>query len=438
MVRAIRSVMTWILFVLVLFIGPAIFIKSRVVDSEIEYMRYVSDTFLDRVSAKGTLTYDDYLIYADSIAKLNRGYEVQALHRSYIETPYYDFLSANEIVAYYAARNIRNNIEPEQDLNVPTVQEEKPLTLQEESNATVLSALTGEYVPLPDEESIPNQVTYTAVRPNQIVYENEPLITVCLEESPLGYQYIVADAVAVTVVGTRTVELTVNGVPTGAVVSVTVYPRRVHCDNGHTYVCTKEVITNKESTGIWSGCPYCSIEVKMIAFVPTNIVTQVGTDLLTAGLRCQVTYMDGHIEEVLPNAEGFATDYDASYCGTQQVNVSYKGVIQGGLTVTTKGGTCVTCGSECSSRNYADYRLEKHCEQCLSGFPFFFGQTYVEESVTTMGEIEQLLQQDGEYPLSRNSYLELSLYQTGKTSFFDYKEGMLVYRCGTVIRSEKE
>ena len=124
MVHAIRNIMTWILFVLVIFIGPAMFIKSRVVDSEMEYMRYVSDTFLDRVSAKGTLTYNDYLIYAESIAKLNKGYEVQALHRSYIDTPYYDFLSADEIVAYYAARNIRNKIELEQDLSLPEVQEE--------------------------------------------------------------------------------------------------------------------------------------------------------------------------------------------------------------------------------------------------------------------------------------------------------------------------
>ena len=42
MVHAIRSVMTWILFVLVIFIGPALFIKARVVDNEMEYMRYVS------------------------------------------------------------------------------------------------------------------------------------------------------------------------------------------------------------------------------------------------------------------------------------------------------------------------------------------------------------------------------------------------------------
>ena len=438
MVHAIRSIMTWILFVLVMFIGPAMFIKSHVADSEMEYMRYVSDTFLDRVSAKGTLTYDDYLIYADSIAKLNKGYEVQALHRSYIDTPYYDVLSANEIVAYYAARNIRNKIELEQDLDIPVVQEEEPLTLQEESNATVFSALTGEYVPLPDEGAITNQVTYTAVRPNQTVYENEPLITVCLQESPLGYQYIVADAVTVSVIGTRTVELTINGVPTGAFVSVQVYPRKLRCDNGHTYACTKEVIAEKESTGVWAGCPYCHIEVKKIDFLPANIVTQVGTDLVTAGLQCQITYMDGHIEMAVPNVDGFTTDYDSSYCGIQQVSVSYKGVVQDGLTVTTKGGTCVTCGLECSSRNYADYMLEKRCQNCLSGSPFFYGTTYVEESVTTMQEIEQLLQQDGEYPLSRNSYLELFLYQTGQDSLFDSKKGTLVYRCGTVIQSERK
>ena len=180
------------------------------------------------------------------------------------------------------------------------------------------------------------------------------------------------------------------------------------------------------------------VEVESITFLPSNVVTKVGTDLFTAGLRCQVTYLDGHTEEVLPNVEGMATDYDASYCGTQQVSVSYKGVMQGALTVTTKGGTCITCGLECSKRNYADYRLEQRCEQCLSGSPFFFGQTYVEESVTTMREIEQLLQQEGEYPLSRNSYFELFLYQTGQDSFFDYKEGTLVYRCGTVIRSEMQ
>ena len=438
MVHAIRSVMTWILFVLVIFIGPALFIKARVVDNEMEYMRYVSDTFLDRVSAKGTLTYNDYLTYADSIAKLNKGYEVQALHRTYIDTPYYDVLSANEIVAYYAARNIRNKIELEQDFSLPVVQEEEALTLQEESNATVFSALTGEYVPLPDEGAVTNQVTYTAVRPNQIVYENEPLITVCLKESPSGYQYIVADAVAVSVVGTRSVELTVNGVPTGAFVSVQVYPRKLRCDNGHRYACTKEVIANKESTGVWSGCPYCMVEVESITFLPANVVTKVGTDLFTAGLRCQVTYLDGHAEEVLPNVEGFTTTYDSSYCGTQPVSVSYKGVVQDGLTVTTKGGTCVKCGLECSSRNYADYLQEKCCERCLSGSPFFYGTTYVEESVTTMQEIEQLLQQEGEYPLSRNSYFELFLYQTGQDSFFDYKEGTLVYRCGTVIRSEMQ
>ena len=438
MVHAIRKVMTWILFVLVLFIGPVIFIKSRVVDSEMEYMRYVSDTFLDRVSANGTLTYDDYLIYADSIAKLNKGYEVQALHRTYIDTPYYDVLSANEIVAYYAARNVRNNIELEQEFRLPVVQEEEPLYLQEESNATVFSALTGEYVPLPKEENVTNEITYTAVRPTQKVYENEPLITVCLQESPSGYQYIVADAVSVANVGTRNVELTVNGVPIGAVVTVTVYPRRVRCDNGHTYACMKKVIANKESTGVWSGCPYCFVEVEMITFLPTNVATKVGTDLLTAGLRCQVTYMDGHTEVILPNAEGLTTNYDSSYCGTQQVSVSYKGVMQGGLTVITKGGTCVRCGLECSKRNYADYRLEQRCEQCLSGLPFFSGETYVDESVMTMHEIEQLLQQEGEYPLCKNSYFELFLYQTGQDSFFDYKEGTLVYRCGTVIRSRKK
>ena len=91
---------------------------------------------------------------------------------------------------------------------------------------------------------------------------------------------------------------------------------------------------------------------------------------------------------------------------------------------------------ECNKRNYTDYMLEKRCEECLSSSPFFRGETYVEESITTMHEIEQLLQQEGEYPLRKNGYLEVFLYQTGQESFFDYREGVLVYRCGTIIRSE--
>ena len=437
MIHAIRKIMNWLLFVLVIFIGPTMFIKSYVVDNEMEYIRHVSDTFLDKVSATGTLTYNDYMIYADSIAKLNNGYEIQVLHSSYVDTPYYDFLSADEIEAYYLSRNIRKKIEIDTVSNIPAIQEE-PLVLQEESNATIFSALAGEYAPLPDEGSATNQITYTAVRPVQRVYQNEPLITVCLKESQFGYQYVIADAVSVAGVGNRTIELTLNGVPIGAFVSVEVYPRTLVCNNGHTYSCTKEVIANKELTGVWAGCPYCNMEVKQIEFLPDNVVTQIGTDLVTTGLRCQVEYMDGHTEIVLPDADGFTTNYDSFYCGTQQVSVSYQGIVQDGLTVTTRGGTCTSCGAECKNRNYADYILEKRCEQCLSGFPFYFGETYVEESVTTTSEIYDLLEQDGEYQLSRDSYFKISVYQRGEDTFFDYNEDALIYRCGKIIRSQME
>ena len=414
------------------------FIKSRIADSEKEYIRYVSDTFLDRVSATGTLTYKDYVIYADSLAMLNKGYEVQALQRSYIRTPYYDFLSANEIATYYLGRNIRKNIELNTDFDMPLIQEEETFALQEESNASIFSALTGEYAPLPEEGSAITNVTYTAVRPKQKVYVNEPLITVCLKESRTGYQYIVADPVSLIQTGDRVVELTLNGVPLGTSVTVKVYPRQLVCNNGHTYACTKEVIANKEATGAWEGCPYCSIEVKKITFLPATIVTKVGTDLVTAGLRCQIEYMDGHTEVVLPDAEGITTDYDASYCGTQQVKVSYKGKVQSGLTVTTKGGTCVACGAECKNRMYTDYMLEKRCEQCLSGMPFFFGETYVEESITTMDEIHTFFLQDGEYRCSKDAYLEITVYQTGENALVDGNTKTPVYRCSTIIRSQME
>lgn len=428
----------WLLCILVIFIAPTMFIKSHLANSEMEYIRYVSDTFLDRVSATGTLTYNDYVIYADSIAKLNKGYEVQVLQRSYIRTPYYDFLTANEIAAYYLGRNIRKNIELNTDFDMPVLQEEEIFLLQEESNATIFSALAGEYVPLPEEGSSITNVTYTAVRPTQKVYVKESLITVCLKESETGYEYVVADPVSITQTGDRVVELTLNGVPLGTSVSVSVYPRQLVCSNGHTYSCTKEMIANKEATGVWAGCPYCRIEVKTITFLPNTILTNVGTDLVTAGLCCQVEYMDGHTEVVFPDAEGFTTDYDASYCGTQQVRVSYKGKVQGGLTVTTKGGSCIVCGAECKNRNDTDYMLEKYCEQCLAGVPFFFGETYVEESITTMDEIHTILLQDGEYKFNRNGYLEITVYQTGETALVDGNTKIPVYRCSTIIRSQTE
>ncbi len=163
--------------------------------------------FLDDCCIEGKVSIGDIDILLNQIHKIDSTYQVELTYTGTKLEPCYAKIPKEQLESYYFQRNIRKEIvltSQELDVLEETIEDK----LQEETNASILAAGKGQYLPLPKEETI---FSLTAVRPEQKVYEGEPLITLCLVNSEDGNYYIEAEPVVATKSGMISMVVNING-----------------------------------------------------------------------------------------------------------------------------------------------------------------------------------------------------------------------------------
>ena len=434
-IDALRVWLERLLFLAICFLAPCLFLSFEKQEIQEEQIQLLSKQLLSEISATGKLEIEQYERFLSDLAKFQGLYEIELLHTSYEEVPVYQYLTVEEIHDYYKKRNQRKEMAIATNSVEVNDTDMTKAKLQENNNATILASVDKKYyVPLPKEEEFHIEMNYTPVEAIQEIYEGEELITVCFVESAESSYYMVADSISLTKLGQAKVQLYKNGIALPAYIDVTVYPRKLTCLYGHTYSCTRECVEQKKETGIWERCPFCKVEVKEIEIFPETVVAVLGEDLKTTELQLKVTYLDGHTEFLVPT-EDVLFNYDAYYCGSQKVTVSYRGFEVDALTVITKGGSCQSCGKECVSKGYEDYVYKPYCNQCLSSVPLFTGDCYLQEEVTMTEDIVACLSSAMKYVFHRGDCLQIRITPIQKKRFFSTKESTLPIVCSSVIRT---
>lgn len=391
------------------FIGTALFFLLYMENIEYKHIRQICTNFAYEMSKDGELTIDEYHRFIDSLGELDVGLLVDVSHTSYEDEPYYAFHESGEVSDYFSARNnLSEVVLPLFPVEFPVIKPEA-LVLQDKTNASVLSELanTG-LVPLPD-DNVTSATVYVPVCDTQRMYEGEKLCTlVRVTENGMSY-YMEADAATVGFVGTGTFELKVNGAPSGAMVTITSYPRTVTCSNGHETLFTPDRIAIYETNGTYGACTFCSLEPDSISANVSSVSATIGTPLKDLGLSITVTYMDGHTESVLIEDKELYCSYDSSYCGTQAVRFSYKGCENVVFDCTLSGGTCISCSAECTGRSKADYDRMPYCDDCLADVPMFMGEVYNQKGFTSSDEIITELLDSGIYLFEKDDLVTVKV-----------------------------
>jgi len=423
--NSLRKIAERALFVFVFF-GAIVLFNIYTDTIRHKQLEKMTREFAYEIAKDGQLTTEEYYMFLDGVGAMDSSVSVELSHTSYELTPYYEGKSAAEISAYFGERNILN------EKNVPVEAVDYPkqdfiYALQDKTNASVLASISGsEYIPLP-EDTVAGAASYTAVCPSQRVYCGEKLCTVVrVFENGIVY-YREADEVTVGFIGTGDYELTLDGEPTGAFVSIVSYPTTQTCDNGHETVLTPSSIELFETTGAYAPCAFCALEPEYVTASVSDITAELGTAVEDLPVILTVTYMDGHTEDLTPDDKRLHFSYDSAYCGVQDVRVSfinYEGEV---FTCTLQGGSCSICGAVCENRNLADYRRFSFCEQCMDNMPLFYGTTFTQADYISNSEIVTVLASGQPYFLNRGDYIKiklsspytetpLSLYTLGKTA----------------------
>jgi len=437
---SIRTVWERALMAVAFFIGTALFFLLYMESIEYKHIKRLCGDFVYEVAKDGELTTDEYYRFLDSLGALDTGLDVGISHTSYEDEPYYNFYDVTDIAAYFTERNCLTEVVlPLFPVQFPTIKPEK-LVLQDKTNAGVLSSLSSAgLVPLPD-DNVTSATVYVPVCGTQRVYVGEKLCTVVrVTENGIVY-YMEADASAVGFTGTGTYELKVEGVPTGAYIAVTSYPRTVVCGNGHETLFTPERVAVYEANGTYGVCPFCSLEPMNISANVSSVTSVLGTPLKDLGVNLSVTYMDGHSESVSIEDRNLYCSYDASYCGTQQVRFSYKGCENVVFSCTLSGGQCSVCGMECTQRNKQDYERFSYCDTCLMQVPMFLGEVYNQKGFASNDDIITELLDSGIYLFERGDMFSVKVsYQNNgiPVPFLSKNVKMPVIENGTIRTSGK-
>lgn len=406
---AFEKVLSRVLMILLFFVATGVVFLLFAEDAKERRVSTLADDFITEATKDGVLTKEEYLIFSDSLASFNEGYEIKLEHQSYMEDVSYRMADAGKIGEYFASRNILlKPYVPIEEFELPIVNTEG-ISLQQETNASIMASLSVDrYVPLPDDD-ITEFNTCEALVSIQECYEGENLITVVLvRESGMVY-YLACDDIKITGTGTATVELKYRDVPVGATVDVTVYPRTRVCAEGHESVLTREMINEYKITGTYGGCEHCSMVPDSISVDSDTVNSVVGTEWKNLPMVLNVLFKDGHTDSVSLDDEELFHDYDANYCGSQTVTVSYRGLKAECATVVLEGADCISCNNKCIERSFADYSRFKYCNTCLSTAPFYFGDTYTLKEVVHHEEIMKSLDTEGFYVFNRGDYLKVSV-----------------------------
>ena len=357
----------------------------------LRYVEVIIKQFLENSCVEGKVSIEELDGVLSQIHKIDNTYSVELSYTGTKLEPCYAKIPKEQLDSYYLKRNIRKEIVLiPQEVNVE--KDNVDDTLQDETNASILAAGMGQYLPLPKEETI---FSITAVRPEQRVYEGENLITLCLVSSAEGNYYVEAEPVIATKSGIIPMLVKINGRQEYVNVKVICYPREVFCKEGHIFANTKERIHKQEATGEQMSCPICEKLPKKIECNQTTVVLKTGEHLSKSSLFLEVSYLDGHIEKIFPLSKGWQDNYDANFCGIQIVTIQY-GTLQDTVVVISEGANCVQCNGICTGKSYEDYIKFPYCTSCMSGHFLFTGEVYEEEFCMNLNEIITFLEEKGE------------------------------------------
>lgn len=255
----------------------------------------------------------------------------------------------------------------------------------------------------------------TPTHPNQTVYRNDPLITTVAATHVDGS---IATVVASTNFSTsnlcqnQTVTLsytfTVDGVAytKTCTITVTVVPRNKTCVSGHIY--------NLNTDGSDPGCPYCKAWLLSLAVVtPSNGKLTIfrGTTLEENGVEVNAIYLDGHVELL---TEGYLSNLDRNYIGTQTVTIGYKGKAVSILVTVKRNLTkCTVCG-----RFYELHPDDSDpgCPYCAARTPIFTGNIlhYKKEEYTN-DILKELYDGEGIYYFNRGDFFKVTLMNSSRS-----------------------
>lgn len=249
----------------------------------------------------------------------------------------------------------------------------------------------------------------------QTVYRNDALITTIA--------VIHADGSITTIAATtnfstanlcqqQTATLTYSYTVDGAAytktctITVTVVPRNKTCARGHTY--------NLNTDGSDPGCPYCKAWLLSLSVVtPSNGKLTIfrGTTLEANGVEVRAIYLDGHAELL---TEGYLSNLDRNYIGTQTVTIGYKGKAVS-ILVTVKRNLikCTVC-----SRFYELHPDDSDpgCPYCAAKTPIFTGNIlHYKKEEDTNDILKEIYEGEGIYYFSRGDFFKVTLVNSSRS-----------------------
>lgn len=379
---------------------------------QFRYAKAVLQEFLDKTAVSGKLTGAEYERLQLQLDDICPGFKVDIRCYTYRRNPQYALITEDIWRKDFQEKNIRKEKVFEE--YKPEVQQERAenLRYQTETNETLISGITGEFLPLPSEEY---EISVCAVRPNQEVYEKEPLITLCKISTPQGVYYQTASPASAQESGEVLLELTLDSAVYFVSVNVVCHSRTVLCEYGHVVVNTKELISEARENGNFS-CPYCALIPENVFCDAMSVNLQTGEALTSDAPGIWVTFLDEHMEYVTPDCEEWQDDYDKNYCGTQEVTIRYRNK-ETMLTAITENPACIQCGGMCNDRCLADYEKYPYCIACLSELYVETGELQEEEQLLTGKELLECLAAYGEILLQRNDLAVTVFQYRGETAY---------------------
>ena len=369
---------------------------------QIRYAEVVIHDFLWKASVSGKVTKDDYESLHRNLYSIDPKYDLEMQWVQYLEHPEYKLFSENELKQYFQERNRKKNILLK-EYDSPVLQAKpEELTLQKETNASLLAAEKTELLPLPMDGT---ETVVTAVRPEQEVYEGEKLITLCKVLSQNVNYYVEAKDVIAKNSGEIDLEVVVDGIVYKVPVQVICHPRIVECKNGHTVTNEKMIIESQKQTGIIL-CPYCRLLSGRISCEISELSIKAGEKLTRDNIGIHVYYMDESYAYITPESEGWQDNYDEEFCGRQLVTIRYRNA-ETRLVISSENSNCIQCGNKCNDRCAEDYENYPYCLKCLSRKYIFTGQVRTEEQILYGNELLSILDNNRELIFSRGDFIVL-------------------------------
>lgn len=376
----------------------------------------VAREFLTEVSAKGSISAEDYEKLLINLNQISSSIEAEVECSSYGLQPIYAKISGEKLTQYYLSGNTKQKVSFSEVLPEINEEDRKLLRLQKETNASILAAENKEYIQLPEEGQ---ELLVKPVREVQEVYEGEDLITLCYVSSESGNYYMEAEACCAEQTGTVNLRLCLNGKEIELPVQVICHTRVVYCENGHEIVNTEELIESSQS-GRELSCPFCAWYPKKITCNVAALNKKTGTGLSKDEVWLQVVFLNGTTKVITTDSNEWQDDYDAAYCGIQAVTIRYRNV-ETMLTVISENPPCRECGKACNERSYEDYTAFPYCVSCMSEAALFTGNTVEEKTIISMEEIQEQLGRKQDIRLEYGDSVSVTLWYNKKYSSFLHK-----------------